>query len=208
MLVVIIIGLVLLGVGTSLFYKAYGGITEAKDTVDKRSESILNALMDDGGIIVVAFNSKDTKRGKYADFAMAINNELGENRTFQVLVTYDSSSAYPEGGPPFNPIPTRNYYNLDEDLRPCPGDKEPENCGQAWILMLSEFSEGFKLENNARMSIPIIINVPKNANSGQYIFNVDVCVSETPTGSPDCNFQPDGKLINRYGSRQKLYVNI
>lgn len=208
MLVVIILGLVILGIGVSIFFNAYGEVAELRSDVDQQTASRINSLLDDGSLIVIPFSSKDGKRGDYVDFDMGINNELGNTYSFSVLITYAGSSANPQ---PSNLFPVgmdmiKNFANSGNLVDICPDINNPDGptCGTSWVLMLDE---PHPILNDERELIPIRIVIPKkNIPKGQYIFNVDVCYNVS-TYDSKCVVEGN-KIANRFASREKLYITI
>lgn len=210
MLVVIILGLVILGIGASIFFSAYSKVTKLRSDVDQQTASRINSLLDDGSLIVIPFSSKDGKRGDYVDFDMGINNELGNTYKFSVLITYAGSTAKFSGGVPFTPIGINDLSNyLSGGLKDICTNSNPDRCGTDWVMKFDNryLKKDFEIKNNERELIPIRIVIPKkNIPKGQYIFNVDVCYNMTDYDS-GCEIK-NGKIVNRFASREKLYINI
>lgn len=195
MLVVIILGLVLLGAGTAIFFKAFNKTVELREQVDTRTQAQLNKLLDDGSLIAVPITNKDGKRGGSVDFDIAINNELGVEQNFVIYVTY--GGRVPNDGT--DPFQTRSLSQVANN-QGCGTNRD--TCGNAWVLMGTTTTPNkitFTLENNARKYVPIRIWIPKKGvTEGQYIFNVDVCKGTS------CQ----NDMSNRYYTRQKLYVKV
>ena len=217
MVVVIVIGLVLLGTGFSIFSNAFSKTTELRDNGDSDTQRQLNAMLDDGSLVTVPFANKETDRGDYVDFNLGINNEMGGTRNFKVIVTYGGSTAHPDSDDnPFEPsegffVEGQGEISCGYELSTYQEQKRksstaPKDCGDNWVLMAEDT---FKIKNNEHEYVPLRIVVPdKNVRDGQYVFNVDVCENEVD--DPDGNIcdYDGGKIINRYGSRQKLYVEV
>ncbi|MFP4118993.1 MAG: hypothetical protein ACLFTH_02975 [Candidatus Woesearchaeota archaeon] len=216
MLVVIILGIVLIGIGISIFSNAFSKTAELRDQVDSDTQRQINSLLDDGSLVVVPYSNKEAKRGDYVDFNLGINNEMGGSRQFKVIVTYGGSTAYPDAeDDPFKP---GDGFYIDSDKRDeisCgyelgsgqerSSEETPENCGDAWVLMVED---RFTIKNNEHEYIPLRIDIPKeNVLKGQYIFNVDVCENPADNEENTCEYA-DGKIVNRYGTRHKLYVQV
>ncbi len=205
MLVVIILGIVILGVGISMFYGAYAKVADAREKVGDQNMRLINSLLDDGSVVSVPLNTKDGRRGRFVDFEIGINNEFGVDTNFTVLITYAGSTAFDDNPSldPFNPISIDQLYVAYTNEDYCGNNNPvPESCAYTWVLVLdTEYS----IENNARAYVPLRIVIPKdNTLGGQYVFNIDVCASEN---NFECIFDGD-KLDNRYSSRKKLYINI
>ena len=197
MLVVIILGLVLLTAGTAIFFKAFNKTVELRENVDTKTQAQLNKLLDDGSLIAIPLTNKEASRGDYADFDIAVNNELGDTKYFSIYVTY--GGRVPPEGDPF--VHITDVADIDN---PCTGEREV--CGDAWVLMQETGNNRytFELDNNGREYVPVRIWVPKEGvTKGQYVFNVDVCQGDSESGSL-C----DDNMDRRYHTRQKLYVKV
>lgn len=208
MLVVIILGLVILGVGTSMFFSAFQEVTALREDVDSQSEARIKSLLDDGSIIGIPFSSKDGKRGDYVDFDLGINNELQGTYDFSVLITYAGSSN-PDAG--FIPIDENNIGQfVNGQIPQCVGESNSDLCGSAWVLKFDPIylKKDETILNDDKEYFPIRIVVPKkNVVKGQYVFNVDVCYNMTASDD-GCEIDANGEVSNRYGSREKLYITI
>ena len=199
MIVVLVLGMVILGVGISIFTNAYSKVTDLRENVDSQTAARINSLLDDGSLLIIPFSSKDGKRGDFVDFDLGINNELGDTYEFSILVTYAGSSAFSDGevSDPFQPVTIQDIGlgNL------C---KVPETCGTNWAMVAGPKRV---IKNNDRSMVPIRIVIPKkNVLKGQYIFNVDVCYAKSGE-DPSCKVDA-GVISNRYSSRQKIYIKI
>lgn len=200
MIVVLILGLVILGVGVSIFFNAYGEVVELRENVDAQTEARINSLLDDGSLIVIPFTNKEGKRGDFLDFDIGINNELGDTYEFSVLVTYAGSTAYQNSNDPFGPVALSDIQNSDF----CPG-VDPNICAtKNWVLMVDS---NYVTRNNERAYVPMRVVIPKkDVARGQYLFNVDVCYNMTGYNA-NCKVEA-GVIKNRYSSRQKLSITI
>ena len=187
MLVVIILGIAMLGVGMSLFSSAFSKTQDLRDDVNSQTQLQLNALLDDGSIIVIPQKTLEGERGELAEFSLGITNIHPEPTTFIVHITYGGSSAFPDHAnalcpspdpdcDPFNPFDFAEKGTFRESCATF-GSNDPDDCGDAWVVLMPGFEE-FELDPNERKFMPIGINVPKSKNikGGQYIFNVDVCI--------------------------------
>ncbi len=201
MLVVIILGIVILGAGLSIFYKSVHDVGAFRDKVDSQTSARLDALLDDGSPIVILRNNLDGKRGEGVTFSMAINNNLLSTKQFTVHTSYAGTTAnYSDiaGGDPFHPSNAVQGYHCTT--------MGPEHCGNLWIL---GGERHLTMDNNAREHFPIQITIPKkDIRRGQYIFNVDVCMDDDTETNPECKFDETQQLTNRFSSRQKVYVAI
>ncbi|MFW6378454.1 MAG: hypothetical protein ACOCZV_00360 [Nanoarchaeota archaeon] len=220
MLVVIIIGVALLGIGFSIFSNAFSKTTDLRDQVGEDTQRQISALLEDGSLVVVPYANKEAKRGDYVDFNIGINNEMGDTRSFKVLVTYSGSTAYTdEDDDPFDPlgddlflegsgshIDSCGYHMGDNAAQIRNSEELPSECGDNWVLMATDT---FTIKNNEHEYVPIRIVIPeKDVKDGQYIFNVDVCENPVDDDEIICTQGNDGGIDNRYGTRHKLYVQI
>ncbi|MFP4523596.1 MAG: hypothetical protein ACOCQQ_02065 [Candidatus Nanoarchaeia archaeon] len=157
MLIVIILGVVILGVGFSIFSKAQTQISSAQETVSEQAQQQLEALLIDGSApVILPFSLSEVSRGKSAIFNLGISNELGKTKSFLVDISYSGTTA-------------NNYAETGNEV-------------DDWILLHSRFTNGFELENNEQEYVPIQITVPKDGvKKGQYGFVVKV-YQETETG--------------------------
>lgn len=221
MIVVMIIGLAMLGVGISIFYKTYNQTVDIKEDVDAQTQRQLNDLLDTGEAIVVPFNSREVERGNYVDFDIGISNELGDTRLFYLYIRFDS---YVGRGDYDFENTLRVKDNLDTvSCRYNPGSNS-QNCADKWILLYRDYdskdvgkdNDRFLLENNDRYSVPVRIVLPRKISyngkliglpAGQYVFNVDVFVTDSNNirTNPKIN-KP--LIFPQYFSKKKLYVKV
>lgn len=218
MLVVIILGLAMIGIGTSLFFNAFNKTAELKANVDTQTQARINALLDDGSIVVIPQKNIEGSRGKLTQFSLGITNIYPEEKDFIVKVTYGGSTAYPDNtfpscsGPkcdPFNPF---NFAYSGSFARSCATNNLPEECGDSWVEFLPD-GETFSLNANERKFSPIGIHIPKTSDviSGQYIFNVDICLGDSCESNTGCTSVPGSCYIvpnDRYDSRHQVIVTI
>ncbi len=209
MFVVLIISLLILGLGFSLFAEGADSITVLTEQVDAQTESQLNRLLDDGSILVMPFRDQEVKKGETAIFNLGLSNELGSEKSFYVSVTYAGASVdTPSLFPP-------NLGALDHVVNPQGYSCAPQqsNCWKNWIQVPLQKTT---LPNNDRKAIPIGITLPKDGVDlprGQYIFNVDVCQVDATINENQitCNSELGANppsLANRYGTRLKLYLTL
>ena len=215
MLVVLILGLAMLGIGISLFYNAYDKTQDLKSDVDSQTQVRLNALLDDGSIVVIPQKNIDGKRGDLVQFSLGVTNIHPDREKFVVYVTYGGSSAFLDEPDTFNPF---DYYATGDfnKFSVCPDGDSSDVCGTSWVVIpRGDSNKNYRLEffldSNERYYTPIGIQVPKSGDvvGGQYIFNVDVCIGDDCISKPlNCH---NGCVIDddsRYDSRQKVIVNI
>lgn len=206
MFVVILLSLVLLGIGFSLFAQGAESIQEISSQVDAQNEATINRLLDDGSILVMPFRELDAERGETTIYYLGIANELGADYNFVVMVSYAGSTAYPPQNDPHSPLRFSDYLNyLRGSIPLCPSNAGL-TCASNWVQLAPGLSS-VTIANNERASIPIGIAIPRrDIQSGQYFFNVDVCyygANENPT----CTVE-ENEITNRYGTRIKIAANV
>lgn len=228
MLVVIILGIAMLGVGMSLFYNAFDKTQDLRSNVDSQTQARLNALLDDGSIVVIPQKTIEGKRGEMAEFSLGITNIHPEPKNFTVHVTYGGSSAYPTGEScypmitsgcdPFDPFDFMKKGDFNK-FSICENAGDLEKCASDWVIIPitdddpSATGIQFELNPNQRKFMPVGINVPKDKKvlGGQYIFNVDICLDEQCVPAPSGCHSSDTCRIDeesRYDARHKVVVNI
>ena len=168
-LVVVIISLVILASGVSLLYKFIGGAEDIKAQLDQKTDSELERLLvDQGKRVALPLQVAIVSRGEEHVFGLGILNIGGVGDDFRISVGL--SKAFDEFEKEFIVSEANNWllYN-SENLIILEGEHKKEG---------------------------ILVNVPKDALKGQYVFNVKVCTS-LPCDSS-----------NQYGNTQKFYVNV
>jgi hypothetical protein len=189
MIVVIILGVVLLMAGISIFYKGYNKVVEMRKDVDSQNkQSLNNLMMNSDAIVALPFSSKEGKRGGFVDFDLGINNELGSTTTFYTCVDYSGTSAdYSSGDEPFT------------------------NEDKSWLIVYKGLLAQ-TVRNNDHAYIPLRISIPKKGVlKGQYVFNVIVKYDDGKT-NVNSNLSPEQiceiSSLPQYGTTQKIYVKI
>lgn len=229
MIVVIILGLAMLGVGFSIFYKTYNKTIDVKERVDTQTQEQLNRLLDTGEAVVIPFNSKEASRGDYVDFDIGLSNELGRDANFFIFVYYAGTTAVGNVVPSLQP-------HSSTITSPCLGLSEPDSqtCGDLWVLTLGRkkiessmnsyqdinkerYGSHYFLQANKRISIPLRIVLPRKLNSGglpdgQYVFNVDIYRNGQSTNTDTCDMYESSLNTpadcTSYFSRKKIYVTV
>ena len=144
-LVVIILGLVILGLGTSLFYKLISTSKDIVLDVDKQTEERLERMMQTGGLVVISDVTKNIKAGEFADFYLGITNEHSILEEFNIIVTES------------DPDP------------PLLGELVNIHGGQIVFL-----DQPYEVEVNDNVIIPIRIVTQKKTPKGTFIFLIEV----------------------------------
>ncbi len=189
MMVVIILGIVLLMAGMSIFYKGYNKVTEMREDVNAQNKQALNNLMtNDDALVAVPFTSKEGKRGSFVDYDVGINNELGASTTFYTCIDYSGSSA---------------------DFDASDGEAPFSNDDKSWFLVYPGLLEQ-DIKNNDKGYVPIRITIPKKGVlKGQYVFDLvvkydDGSIPNPPGHDAICS----SNYFPQYGTTQKLYIKI
>ena len=96
-LVIIILALVVMGFGLTLFYKLIDTSVDTVQTVDRQTEERMERLLQSGELVVVSDTTKSVKSGESADFYVAISNEAQTQKVFTVDVEQKGSDLGDEG---------------------------------------------------------------------------------------------------------------
>lgn len=174
-IVVIIISIVIVGLGLGIFFKSVGQLSEFKDNVDEQTkEQLFQTLAQGQRIAKIPATTAIADNGKGTTIAIGIRNELITNadQNFR-LVIIENAFISPEG----------NTGTFGTDLE--------------WDVQYD--ANPFTIAKNDKQAKKVVINVPKEAPDGEYIFNAYVCVDDNATNE-NC---PEG--YNYYGLT-KLYV--
>ena len=149
-LVIIIIMVVLLGLGISLFGEIFEGVSEYDKKVHKDEEERLKYLLDDGALVSV-LDSQQTYEGKNAiRFPIGITNEKDDahSSNFKIIPIPLSAGC----------IFTANSYN--------PGTC----CIDVW-----QYPQGdFVIENNERIYRTILVTPVDECRDGFYTFKFGI----------------------------------
>ncbi len=166
MLVVIILSLVILAGGVAFLYKLIAGAEQIKTDLDSRTQAELERLLvEQGQQVALPFRQATINRGEHHVFGLGIFN-IGEGQEFHIKVTLSSA-----------------VNEQNEEI----GVTAEEV--QDWLLY---DAKQFTMAENEHHSKGILINVPKTAASGQYIFGVEVLTED------------EGK----YGNAQLIVVKV
>lgn len=166
LLVVIIISLVILAGGVAFLYKLIAGAEQVKTDLDSRTRKELERLLvEQGKQVALPFRQATIDRGENHVFGLGLLN-IGEEQEFRIQVTLSSA-----------------VNGQNEKLGVATEDV------QNWLLY---YQEPFTLAENEHRSEGILVEIPRTAATGQYIFSVEVLTE-------------DGK---RYGNAQFIDVNV
>ncbi|MBT3813815.1 hypothetical protein HOE37_04955 [Candidatus Woesearchaeota archaeon] len=163
-LVVVIISLVVLAGGITLLYKFIGGAEEIKGELDAKTKTELERLLvDQGKPVALPLHVAYVNRGEQHVFGIGILNIGGVGDKFNIEVGLSKV--------------------LDET------ESQVSVSGtDTWLLFNTK---SIKILEGEHVSESILVNVPKTAPNGQYIFSVKIF--------------SDSK---QYGNTQKFYVNV
>ncbi len=163
-IVILIISIVIFGFGIRFISKLSSQATELQElTISELDERIGNLICEGSDRVCVGIDRKTIKRTKFDVFGVKIINIL-ESQNFDITVSRPAPSGY-----------TKNKQEIPTDS-----------------LIWNPKSRGIFIEKNEEKNLGIGIQVPANAVSGTYIFNVEI---KTADGKP-------------YSLVQKLYVDV
>lgn len=163
-IVILIISIILFGFGVRFISKLSSQATELQElTISELDERIGNLICEGSERVCVGIDRKTIKRKQFDVFGLKIINIL-DSQEFIVTVLPSSPIGYKK-------------------------DKSPIS-GQT--LIINPQSRAVKIEKNEEKVLGVGVQVPANAVSGTYIFNVEIK-------------QQDGKP---YSAVQKLYVDV
>lgn len=166
MLVVIIISLVILGGGVAFLYKLIAGAESLKTDLDKRTQDELERLLvEQGQQVALPFRQATIERGEQHVFGLGILN-IGADQEFRIQVALRSAK-------------DKN----NEEIGVAPEQIQP------WLLYTKE---PFPLTENEHHREGILMEIPRTAVPGEYLFGVEVLTA-------------DGE---RYGNVQIIVVEV
>ena len=175
MLVVIILSIIVLAGGVALMYQFISGAEEQKRVLDSKTSAELERLLiDQGKMVALPLHKVALERGNSHLFGVGILN-IGEGSGTDFSITVELSKAIDESD--------KEITGLDH-----------QQIVDIWLLY---DNENLIIEENEHRKEIISVDVPKEVQKGEYIFNVKVwhTSSGTPAGS-------------QYGNTQKFYVKV
>ncbi len=174
--VIMIVGIVIVGLGLSLFFGWIGSVEDFKDQIDSQTQQQIEALLSQGQKVAVPFALQHAAPGKTASFGLGVRNNWEADGTQDFILK----------------VSTDSYADRNKQ-------EQPYENWQQWTIQYSQ--EAFTLSKGNTASKLILITLPKDASTGTYIFNAQVCTTAaTGMTSPAC---PEGYAA--YGLA-KLYV--
>lgn len=163
-IIILILSIIIFGFGVRFISELSAQAIELQDvTTGELDERIGNLVCEGSDRVCVGIDRKTTRRTKFDVFGLKIINIL-DSQNFDIIVSRPSPSGY-----------TKNRQPIEAD-------------GLTW----NPKSRSVFIEKNEEKILGIGIQVPANAVSGTYIFDVKI---QTADGKP-------------YSSTQKLYVDV
>jgi|TARA_B100001971_G_C18099308_1_gene487914 hypothetical protein len=173
-LVIIIIAIVVFFFGARFIYNLASEATElGKLTLDELDTRIGDLICEGSEKVCLGINRKVIERGKLDIFELKMMNIL-KKQDFDIFVS--KSGGFTGTG---NPIAANN------------------------LLIFPESRNIPNLERNSEKNLGIGIEVPKDAVSGTYIFDVSICFN-----NPDIDDDPLGDCGTDTYSFNKIYVEV
>ena len=170
-IVIVIISIVILTSGVLLMKKFVGDAEGIKAQLDVKTEQELSRLLQDQGKrVAMPLNTKTLEAGSSHVFGLGILNIDPNAYGLEFSVDITLSKA------------------LDDEQN----EYTPDSIGIIMSYILYD-SGPFTLTENQYESVPILVDVPKNAKKGTYIFNVKVKSDLT---------------ANQYDNTKKFYVTV
>lgn len=164
-------------------------MSHAENTVlvwDKRTESMIEDMLDNGGKIAIPFNSKTAPRGEMTTYGIGILNMLDENieNNFALLFRYNK---YVNNDDPDQGLPAE----FDPNTWPAFSEQAlPFENGNGWKKLIKP------IQNNKQEKFLMGVKVPKDAPSGTYIYDLNITYM-------------DGAAYIAYDNHiWKIYVNV
>jgi len=152
--VTIIIAIVLLGIGITLLTRFVGITQDTQESLDERTQTRINELLTEGKQVTIPFNRQDIRRGSSEVFGLGVLNILEEG-SFRAEV--ELSGAFYDGNTAFDDA---YIQQIRDDL-----------ANGQWALYDTTATI---ISTQQRRLFDILIDVPKDARSGNYVFNVKV----------------------------------
>lgn len=163
-IIIIILSIIIFGFGIRFISKLSSQAIELQEvTTSELDERIGNLVCEGSDRVCVGIDRKTVRRTKFDVFGLKIINIL-DSQSFDITVSRPSPSGY-----------TRNKQPIQSDQ-----------------LVWNPKSRSVFIEKNEEKNLGIGIQVPANAVSGTYIFDVKI---QTADGKP-------------YSATQKLYVDV
>jgi hypothetical protein len=176
-LVILLLSLVVFGIGLTLMTKIFVGAEDIKKNLDAKTATQIRHSLKGSNIVSLPFNRLTVARKKHDIAGVGILNKLGDTSTFSVHVTCNAALSHDDV------VFCDESSGIDCASVACDG----------WVL---SDTDGISLENNEDVVSDVLVAIPSDAETGKYVFNVEVQC----TGGPVCD--------DAYGSVKKLYVTV
>lgn len=165
-IVIIIVSIIVFFFGVQFIYQLGSEATKLQSmTVEELDRKIGNLACEGSERVCLGFDKKEIKRGKLGVFSLRIINIL-DSQNFDIIVSRPSPSGYTKKGTAIAPA--------EDKLN--------------WMPR----SRTVYISKNEEKNMAIGVEVPKDAKSGKYIFDVDVRIESGET----------------YNSLHKIYVEV
>lgn len=163
-IVILIISIIIFGFGVRFIQRLSSQATELQEiTTSELDERIGNLVCEGSDRVCVGIDRKTIRRTKFDVFGLKIINIL-DTQNFDIIVARPSPSGY-----------TKNKQPIESDS-----------------LIWNPKTRSVFIEKNEEKNLGTGVQVPANAVSGTYIFDVKI---QTADGKP-------------YSATQKLYVDV
>ena len=160
-----------------MLYRFLGDAGDIQDTLDSRTENEIERLLtNQGKMVAVPFHIKQVERGDSVVYGVGILNPGGEDSSENYYVT----------------VEPRDFVNSEGDLA------EMNLDVSSWLLYNTD---PIKVEEGDFVKELLSVGVPKDAATGEYIFNLKVCTTA------NC-LSLDGESSTRHGNPQKFTVVV
>jgi hypothetical protein len=157
----LIFGIVLFGFGLAFTFNIFNS---AQDFQDMQLPDYFDALADQcvqrGDKVCIPETKKEVRVGQAELFGVIINNIVGKKASFRPVFTFSRAMLDDDT------TLTGNAINADE-----------------WTASF----RSYEIPNNGHEIIDIPIQVPGGTKSGDYLFNIRICYSESSDASDTCS---------------------
>lgn len=197
-IVMVILSLVMLGVGFYFAKQIFVQTIEIGDQLDFQTKQQLESkLRDPAALVAIGINKKEIKRGGHEAFGLGVANRDKEDGSFYYEAQCSLAKNKDKDG------------NVVEGLIVC-GEPTEEvvTCCNKWVMGNPGYSPNTKkteideLKPNEFKLATVFFNIDKRAESGQYVYNVQVYKK------PIANCKATSGKGQPYGPVQKIYVNV
>ncbi len=198
-IVMVILSLVMLGVGFYFAKQIFAETIDIGNQLDFQTKQQLESkLRDPSALVAIGINKKNIKRGDHDAFGLGVANRDKEDGSFyyEAICTLAKNKDKDE--------------NVIEGLTVC-GEPTEEvvTCCNKWVVgTAAGYNPNTKkteidiLKPNEFNLATVFFNIDKRAESGQYVYNVQVYKRQVVEGKAK-----SGKG-EPYGPVQKIYVNV